>query len=510
MDNTVIQINNLSKEFQRYENPSERLRELMFPGRFPAQKFQALNNITLSVASGETLGIVGRNGSGKSTLLQIIVGTLQASYGTVSLEGRISALLELGSGFNPEFTGEQNIFFNAQMLGLSRKEVEAKYDRIVKFADIGDFLSQPVKTYSSGMFVRLAFAVAVHTDPDILVVDEALSVGDEAFQRKCFARIREIRDQGGTILFVSHGAATIVELCDRAVLLDRGELLLNGKPKLVVDKYQKLLYAPPDKAEAVKEQIRRLNTSLVSAPAMGKKQSRNYSKNQSRNQSKIQVIAHQNGHLDAEHSNSNGLGPLSKEILPFSQFPLLDDEVVVEKARGDRLEASFDPDLKPKTTEHYESYGAKISDPMITTLRGKQVNCLIGREDYLYRYTVTFDKDVKQARFGMLIKTVRGLGLGGASLEAKRFSVDFVKAGSVAKIEFRFKCLLNTGTYFMNAGASGTIDDRFSFLDRQIDAVMFRVDQQEDVFWGSEIIDFLVDPDMTVYQDESIHALETS
>ncbi len=464
----------------------------MFPGRFPAPKFQALKDINLSISSGETLGIVGRNGSGKSTLLQIIVGTLQTTRGSVDLKGRISALLELGSGFNPEFTGEQNIFFNAQMLGLSKKEVEGKYDRIVKFADIGEFLSQPVKTYSSGMFVRLAFAVAVHTDPDILVVDEALSVGDEAFQRKCFARIKAIRDEGGTILFVSHGASTIVELCDRAVLLDQGELLLDGRPKLVVDKYQKLLYAPPEKADAVKDQIRRLNSSLAKAPPAGKKQ---------RKTKIVREIAHANGFP-------------KKLELPFSQFPLPTVESVNASngtgassginGRGDRLEASFDPDLKPKTTEHYESNGAKIIDPIITTLRGKQVNCLIGREEYLYRYSVKFDKDVKQARFGMLIKTVRGLGLGGASLVAKRYSVDVIKAGSLAKVEFRFKCLLNTGTYFVNAGASGTIDDHFSFLDRQVDAAMFRVEQPEDVFWGSEIVDFLVDPDLTVYEDASM------
>ena len=494
MDNTVIQINHVSKEFQRYENPSERLRELIFPGRFAAQKFQALKDINLSISSGETLGIVGRNGSGKSTLLQIIVGTLQASRGSVDLRGRISALLELGSGFNPEFTGEQNIFFNGQMLGLSKKEVEKKYDRIVKFAEIGEFLSQPVKTYSSGMFVRLAFAVAVHTDPDILIVDEALSVGDEAFQRKCFARIRDIRDQGGTILFVSHGASTIVELCDRAVLLDQGELLLEGRPKLVVDKYQKLLYAPPDKAPAVKEQIRRLNVTLAQAPPQGKRQelrSLQLSDNSSNN--------------PPDKTASNGSAP---KPLSFEDGSRPDGSPARTVRRSDHLKATFDPDLKPKTTEHYESQGAKILDPEITTLGGKPVNCLIGREEYLYRYTVRFDEDVKQARFGMLIKTVRGLGLGGASLEAKRYAVEFIQGGSLAKIEFRFKCLLNAGTYFMNAGVSGTIGDRFSFLDRQVDAVMFKVDVQDEVFWGSEMIDFLVDPDMTVYQEATIETLE--
>ncbi|HBE34999.1 MAG TPA: ABC transporter ATP-binding protein, partial [Cyanobacteria bacterium UBA11368] len=226
MTEIAIAINNVSKCFKRYANPADRLKELLLPGTVKAKEFWALRDVSVKIPKGKTIGIVGRNGSGKSTLLQIIAGILTPTRGEVQAQGRIAALLELGSGFNPEFTGRQNVFFNGQLLGLSYQEIEARYDAIAAFADIGDFIDQPVKTYSSGMFVRLAFAVATSVEPDILVVDEALSVGDEAFQRKCFARIQAIKDRGGTILFVSHSPTSVVSLCDSAILMDRGELLL--------------------------------------------------------------------------------------------------------------------------------------------------------------------------------------------------------------------------------------------------------------------------------------------
>lgn len=260
MSEVAITIQNVSKCFKRYRHPADRLKELLFPGKQRADEFWALRNINLEIPKGKTLGIVGANGSGKSTLLQIIVGTLAPTTGHVNVQGRISALLELGSGFNPEFTGRQNIFFNGQVLGLSQRQIEEKYDDIVAFADIGDFIDQPVKTYSSGMFVRLAFAVATSVEPDILVVDEALAVGDEAFQRKCYAKLEKIQERGGTILFVSHSAGTVIDLCDAAVLMSEGELLLYSTPKYVIDKYHKLIYAPAEKMSTVREEIRRMTT----------------------------------------------------------------------------------------------------------------------------------------------------------------------------------------------------------------------------------------------------------
>ncbi len=227
MDQIVVSLKDVSKRFRRYHRPVDRLKEQLFPGKSRAIDFWALRDINLEIGRGETLGIIGRNGAGKSTLLQLIAGILLPSSGTVEVNGRVSALLELGSGFNPEFTGRQNVFFNGRLLGLTQKEIEAGFDDIVEFANIGDFLDQPVKTYSSGMMMRLAFSVAVSSHPDVLIVDEALAVGDVYFQQKCFDRIRQLQALGTTLLFVSHDPGSVYNLCESAVLLEQGKMLLE-------------------------------------------------------------------------------------------------------------------------------------------------------------------------------------------------------------------------------------------------------------------------------------------
>jgi lipopolysaccharide transport system ATP-binding protein len=252
----AISLKNVSKCYKRYARPVDRLKEILLPGKSQAQEFWALRDISLEVFKGETLGIIGQNGSGKSTLLQIIASTLTPTTGKVSINGRVSALLELGSGFNPEFTGRQNAFFNGQILGLSKEEIQAKYDEIAAFADIGDFIDQPVKTYSSGMFVRLAFAVAVSVNPDILIVDEALAVGDIYFQQKCFDRIRSLKKLGTTLLFVSHDSNAVHKLCNRALLMETGTLVLDAKPRQVIDFYEaKLLQRKDVQPDAVEIKI---------------------------------------------------------------------------------------------------------------------------------------------------------------------------------------------------------------------------------------------------------------
>ncbi|PUE54819.1 hypothetical protein B9Z36_12500 [Limnohabitans sp. Rim8] len=227
----AIRITNLSKHYQVYDAPGDRLKQFVMPrlnrilGKAKKKyfrEFSALMDISFDVKKGETVGIIGRNGSGKSTLLQIICGTLKPTSGAVQLNGRVAALLELGSGFNPEFTGRENVYMNASVLGLSKQEIDTRFEDIISFADIGDFLDQPVKTYSSGMYVRLAFAVVVHVDADILIVDEALSVGDAFFQAKCMSHIRKIVNSGTTVLFVSHDINAVKALCKRTLWLDRG------------------------------------------------------------------------------------------------------------------------------------------------------------------------------------------------------------------------------------------------------------------------------------------------
>ena len=247
----MIRVNQVSKTYLIWKTPLSRLLvptlTRLFRPWFPVcaanlmvsacQSVQALEQIDFCVQEGDSLGIIGLNGSGKSTLLQIIAGTLQPTTGSVEVKGRIAALLELGSGFDPEFTGRENIYINASILGLTRREIDARYDAIVAFADIGDFIDRPVKTYSSGMMVRLAFAVQVHVEPDVLIVDEALSVGDARFQAKALTKIEEILKQGTTLLFVGHDLSAVRSFCNQAMLLDKGRIIKSGIPDDVIADY---------------------------------------------------------------------------------------------------------------------------------------------------------------------------------------------------------------------------------------------------------------------------------
>ncbi|MGH9945316.1 MAG: ABC transporter ATP-binding protein [Pyrinomonadaceae bacterium] len=241
---TALRVEGVSKQYRIYDRPGDRLKESLTRGRWKLHReFWALRDVTFELEPGTTAGIVGPNGSGKSTLLQIIAGTLEPTHGAVWHAGRVAALLELGAGFNPEFTGVENVWMNAALIGLTRRETERLLPEIERFAEIGDFIRQPVKFYSSGMYVRLAFAIAVSTDPNILIVDEALSVGDTVFQHRCLRRIREMQERGATILFVSHDPTLVRALCTRAVLLNAGQMMFDGHPTEVLKRYQKIIMA---------------------------------------------------------------------------------------------------------------------------------------------------------------------------------------------------------------------------------------------------------------------------
>jgi lipopolysaccharide transport system ATP-binding protein len=274
----AIAVADIAKCYQIYERPQDRLKQALLPrvaralGMTPANHFRefwALRDVSFRVARGETVGIVGRNGSGKSTLLQIVCGTLTPTHGHVGTSGRVAALLELGSGFNPEFTGRENVYMNGAILGMSEAEVASKFDAIAAFADIGDFIDQPVKTYSSGMYVRLAFAVIAHADADILVVDEALSVGDVFFGQKCMRFLREFQKRG-TVLFVSHDAGAVTNLCDRAIWLDGGRIVMDGAAKVVCEAYHASLYGhrPKEAASPAPAPAARADASAPIAPAV--------------------------------------------------------------------------------------------------------------------------------------------------------------------------------------------------------------------------------------------------
>jgi len=242
MNEIAIKAEHISKVYKLYEKPSDRLKESL--GLSKKKKYKehfALNDLSLEIKKGETVGIIGTNGSGKSTILKIITGVIHPTSGSIAVEGRISALLELGAGFNQEYTGIENIYLNGTMMGFSNQEIDNRLNDILEFADIGEFVNQPVKTYSSGMFVRLAFAVAINIDPEILIVDEALSVGDVFFQAKCYRKFEEFKSMGKTILFVSHDLGSITKYCDRAILLNKGTKILEGTPKETVDMYKRVL-----------------------------------------------------------------------------------------------------------------------------------------------------------------------------------------------------------------------------------------------------------------------------
>ena len=255
MSDIAIKVDHVSKLYKLYDKPSDRFKEAL--GLTKEKKYKehfALSDVYSEVKKGETVGIIGTNGAGKSTILKIITGVLNPTSGKVDVSGRISALLELGAGFNMEYTGIENIYLNGTMMGYTREEVDAKVQTILDFADIGDFVYQPVKTYSSGMFVRLAFAVAINIDPEILIVDEALSVGDVFFQAKCYHKFDEFKEAGKTILFVSHDLGSIAKYCDRVVLLNKGKKMAEGEPKEIIDLYKQVLVSQAENRELDEEQ----------------------------------------------------------------------------------------------------------------------------------------------------------------------------------------------------------------------------------------------------------------
>lgn len=255
MSETAVKVENLSKIYKLYDKPSDRLRDsLGLTSKKCYTEHFALDNINFEIKKGETVGIIGTNGAGKSTILKIITGVLGATSGKVEIDGRISALLELGAGFNSEYTGIENVYLNGTMIGFSKEEIDARLDDILSFADIGEFVYQPVKTYSSGMFVRLAFAVAINIDPEILIVDEALSVGDVFFQSKCYHKFEEFKKLGKTILFVSHDLGSVSKYCDRAILLNKGKKVAEDSPKVIIDIYKKILVNQYDENQVSEKQ----------------------------------------------------------------------------------------------------------------------------------------------------------------------------------------------------------------------------------------------------------------
>jgi lipopolysaccharide transport system ATP-binding protein len=426
-DDIAIRVANLSKCFQIYDAPRDRLKQFILPrlqrlGGQPSRQyfreFWALRDVSFEVRKGETVGIIGRNGSGKSTLLQMICGTLTPTGGSIETNGRIAALLELGSGFNPEFTGRENVYLNGTVLGLSKAEVDERFDEIAAFADIGDFIEQPVKTYSSGMLVRLAFAVQATVDPNILIVDEALAVGDEIFQRKCFARLEDLKSKGTSILFVSHSPASIIELCDRTLLLDHGARLMYGPAPKAIRAYQKLIYAPA-------EEQKRLVDAYRSADELGG----------------------------------------STEI----------DKYLDESTEGSsvQMSESFDPGLVPATTTTYPVQGAEIDSVKILDAKGQVVNVLQPHGIYHFVISGRFLMPFAGVFFGIHIRNISGMVITGQRYPEEGKFIEQVDAEKSFKISFGFRVDVLPGAYFVGVGVWSAQEPNCAH--RILDALMFRV-----------------------------------
>lgn len=431
----AIRVTDLSKRYNIYSRPVDRLKQSIMPkvsgllGRPPRSyfhEFWALQNLTLDVKKGETVGVIGRNGSGKSTLLQMICGTLTPTSGHIETKGRITALLELGSGFNPEFTGRENVFLNGAILGLSRDEIKDRFDAIAGFADIGEFIEQPVKFYSSGMTVRLAFAVQAMVDPDILIVDEALAVGDERFQRKCFQRLEELKKNGTSILFVSHAGQQIVELCDRALLLEQGQRLLLSDPLTVVRAYHQLIYADPVK--------------------------------------QAQLLREYQG-LDRNETGQAVAFPTKTQQTPA--LPHMGTEEKIPEADF------YESGMIPQSTVVYPSQGARIESIKIFNGQGKEVNNLLAGSEYRFEICGVFLEVREILNIGMHIRTMTGVEITAQAYPGPGRQVQNVKRGQRFRLVHRMTMILTPGIYFTGAGISSTTEP--VLMHRILDAIMFRV-----------------------------------
>lgn len=407
----AIEIKDVTKIYKLYEKPIDRLKESMNIGHKSYHKdFYALSNLSFTVEKGQTVGIIGTNGSGKSTILKIITGVLTPTTGQVKVHGKISALLELGAGFNMDYTGIENIYMNGTMMGFSKKEMDGKLKDILEFADIGDFVYQPVKTYSSGMFVRLAFALAINVEPEILIVDEALSVGDVFFQAKCYRRMEEIRKSGTTIVMVTHDMGSIIKYCDKVILLNKGEFIAEGSAGKIVDLYKKILAGQMEALRAELAQMSDLTgDKVVKAEAKA-------------------------GEADGDENGdgSGGRGPSEKASNRMR------DKLTINANR-----------------EEYGDGRAEIFDLGLLDQRGNITNLLLKGEMFTIKEKIRFNTEIQAPIFTYTIKDKKGMDLTGTNTLFEGTDVKPVKKGDVYEVSFTQKMTLQGGEYLLSMSCTG-------------------------------------------------------
>ena len=444
----AIEVKNLTKSYKLYDKPMDRLKDSL--GLARNRKFKehlALNNVNLSVKKGETVGIIGTNGSGKSTILKIITGVLTPTSGEVNVDGHISALLELGAGFNMEYNGIDNIYLNGMMIGFSEDEITKRLDSILEFADIGDYVYQPVKTYSSGMFVRLAFAVAINIDPEILIVDEALSVGDVFFQAKCYHKFEEFKNQGKTILFVSHDLSSISKYCDRAVLLNQGVLLGEGTPKEMIDIYKLVLVGQyPLPSSDVESLLDDADVRSAAATASDK----------------------------AEKALKNVAPGKGKK---FDKDKKSENSEAGKTSGGSDSSADNAPDASVKNpdTLEYGDGAAVIEEFYATDSTGMRSNSIIKGTDFAVHMKVRFKRDVAAPIFAFTFKNIMGIEITGTNSMVEKAFLEPVKAGDVKEISFTQNMSLQGGEYLISFGVTGFEKDNFTVYHRLYDALNITV-----------------------------------
>ncbi|GAC1446816.1 MAG: ABC transporter ATP-binding protein [Pyrinomonadaceae bacterium] len=417
----ALRVEHVSKQYRIYNRPGDRLTESLTRGRIKRHReFWALREIGFEVDKGTTTGIVGPNGCGKSTLLQIIAGTLEPTHGKIFHSGRIAALLELGAGFNPEFTGVENIYLNAALMNFTKRETDKLLPQIARFAEIGDFINQPVKTYSSGMHVRLAFAIAASVEPQILVIDEALAVGDAVFQHRCLRRLKEMQEQGATILFVSHDAGAVRALCSRAILLKDGRVIADGAPPSVLNQYQKLIM---EREEAYDEEA-------------------------------VQT--------DEQHPDEN-----------LTNGDSSSDERTTTSDDSNKHSSFVESGLPPVRYAYRHGDGsAEVLSVELLDATRRAVGVVETGEQIFLRMRVKFARDVQEPVFGFLIRNRHGLHAYGTNTKEQQLDFGTVRRGEIIEATFSFSCWLGTDDYSISFAVHSLDGISFDWLDG---ALFFRV-----------------------------------
>ena len=421
----AISVSRLSKRYRIYPKPIDRILDSLPWTNNIYRDFWAVQDISFQLPQGKTLGLIGKNGSGKSTLLQLVAGTLHQTHGNCEVNGRIGALLELGSGFNPEFTGYENIYTYAAVLGITNKKLKSILQSIVDFADIGEFIDQPIKHYSSGMVVRLAFAVQAHINPSVLIVDEALAVGDELFQKKCFSRLEYLKTQGTSIVLVSHSSAQINQHCDQAILLHKGRHRIAGDPHTVTAVYQRLLNATDEEWDSVlTNEFSHMRKPLT-----------------------LNSFDKAKAKTDLEEKSNK-----SKSL----KLPMQDDE------------------LKSVSTIRYEPKGIEIASIQTTTVNGER--CNVFRYESCFNIVILLDPicDLENVKIATFIADTNGNKIGGACYPEQANSGVNMRNGIQFETKFEVTVALWPGTYFIGAGVS-QVDSAGLFLHRIIDALAIRI-----------------------------------